>query len=203
MATGRCLGFALIAMVLVAGAHLALSRTPPADDGKPRILCIGAHPDDAESGAAGTAALWVAKGYHVKFVSMTNGDIGHWRDSGPELARRRKAEVAHGAKLVGYDFEILDNRRRAPADPREPQDDHPLDPGVESRRDLHPSSQRLSSRPPLYEHSRPGLGLYGHGAEVPAPGFPPSRPIRCSSISPTASRDPIRSSPTSPSASTR
>jgi len=44
---------------------------------KPRILCIGAHPDDAESGAAGTAALWIAKGYPVKFVAMTNGDIGH------------------------------------------------------------------------------------------------------------------------------
>ncbi len=81
----------------------------PADDGKPRIICIGAHPDDAESGAAGTAALWIAKGYHVKFVSVTNGDIGHWRDSGPELARRRKAEVEHGAGIVGYDFEVLDN----------------------------------------------------------------------------------------------
>ncbi len=79
------------------------------DDGKPRILCVGAHPDDAESGAAGTAALWVAKGYHVKFVAMTNGDIGHWKESGPELATRRKAEVEHGAKLVGYDFEVLDN----------------------------------------------------------------------------------------------
>jgi LmbE family N-acetylglucosaminyl deacetylase len=84
------------------------TQTPP-DDGKPRILCIGAHPDDAESGAAGTAALWIAKGYHVKFVSVTNGDIGHWKESGPELARRRKAEVEHGAKLVGYDFEILGN----------------------------------------------------------------------------------------------
>jgi len=89
-------------------APLAAQSIPP-DDGKPRILCIGAHPDDAESGAAGTAALWIARGYHVKFVSVTNGDIGHWKESGPQLARRRKAEVEHGATLVGYAFEILDN----------------------------------------------------------------------------------------------
>ena len=100
------LGACLAAAWLAAGTVLDQA---PAADGKPRILCIGAHPDDAESGAAGTAALWIAKGYHVKFVSMTNGDIGHWRESGPALAARRKAEVEHGAKVVGYEFEILDN----------------------------------------------------------------------------------------------
>jgi LmbE family N-acetylglucosaminyl deacetylase len=101
---------ALSLAFLAAAASAPLpARAAKPDDGKPRILCIGAHPDDAESGAAGTAALWVVKGYHVKFVSVTNGDIGHWRQSGPELARRRKAEVEHGAKLVGYDYEILDN----------------------------------------------------------------------------------------------
>lgn len=97
------------ALLVAAWAAMGAAGTTPADDGKPRILCIGAHPDDAEGGAAGTAALWVAKGYHVKFVSMTNGDIGHWRESGPALAARRRAEVEHGAKVVGYDFEILDN----------------------------------------------------------------------------------------------
>src|SRR5512136_152670 len=109
MITRKCLGFAVMTVLLASGVHRTWTRTGPADDGKPRILCLGAHPDDAESGAAGTAALWVAKGYHVKFVSVTNGDIGHWKDSGPELARRRKAEVEHGARLVGYAFEILGN----------------------------------------------------------------------------------------------
>lgn len=110
MCKAKCLGALALAAVLAAGSHGTLSAAASqSDDGKPRILCIGAHPDDAESGAAGTAALWIAKGYHVKFVSVTNGDIGHWKESGPELARRRKAEVEHGAKLVGYDFEILGN----------------------------------------------------------------------------------------------
>jgi LmbE family N-acetylglucosaminyl deacetylase len=110
MTTRRCLGFTVLAVVLAIAAALPPSaRTAPQDEGRTRILCIGAHPDDAELGAAGTAALWVAKGYPVKFVSVTNGDIGHWKESGPELARRRKAEVEHGARLIGYDFEILDN----------------------------------------------------------------------------------------------
>lgn len=102
-------GIALLIAILTAGIDPGWSGPARADDGKPRIICIGAHPDDCESGAAGTAALWIAEGCHVKFVSVTNGDIGHWRESGPELARRRRAEVEHGAKLVGYDFEILDN----------------------------------------------------------------------------------------------
>jgi LmbE family N-acetylglucosaminyl deacetylase len=103
------LSLLLFSALITIGHRPALAQSSEAEDGKPRIICFGAHPDDAESGAAGTAAMWAAKGYHVKFVAVTNGDIGHWRESGPELARRRKAEVKHGAKLVGYDFEILDS----------------------------------------------------------------------------------------------
>jgi N-acetylglucosamine malate deacetylase 1 len=103
--SGILFGLLLIALAVQVPAAAA----GPQDDGKPRILVIGAHPDDAESDAAGTAALWIAKGYHVKFVCATNGDIGHWKESGPALAARRKAEVEHGAKLIGYEIEILDN----------------------------------------------------------------------------------------------
>jgi LmbE family N-acetylglucosaminyl deacetylase len=100
----------LLASVLFLGLRLAgVQQTAAPDPAKPRIICIGAHPDDAESGAAGTAALWIARGYPVKFVAVTNGDIGHWKESGPELAKRRRAEVKHGADLVGYDFVVLDN----------------------------------------------------------------------------------------------
>jgi LmbE family N-acetylglucosaminyl deacetylase len=81
---------------------------PPADDGKLRILCFGAHPDDCELRVGGVALLWAAKGHHVKFVSTTNGDIGHWRQAGGPLARRRKAEVEQAAKLLGITTEVLD-----------------------------------------------------------------------------------------------
>jgi LmbE family N-acetylglucosaminyl deacetylase len=80
----------------------------PDDDGKLRILCFGAHPDDCELKAGGVAALWAQQGHHVKFVSVTNGDIGHWREAGGPLARRRKEEVERAAKILGIATEVLD-----------------------------------------------------------------------------------------------
>ena len=78
------------------------------DDGKLRIICFGAHPDDAEYKAGGVAAKWAAAGHRVKFVSVTNGDIGHWQIAGGPLAVRRKAEVQRAAKLLGIETEVLD-----------------------------------------------------------------------------------------------
>jgi LmbE family N-acetylglucosaminyl deacetylase len=80
----------------------------PPDDGKLRIICFGAHPDDCELKAGGVALLWSAQGHHVKFVSVTNGDIGHWRQAGGPLARRRKAEVEQAARILGITTEVLD-----------------------------------------------------------------------------------------------
>lgn len=80
-----------------------------ADRSEPlRILCFGAHPDDCEIQAAGTAALWAAKGHKVKLVSVTNGDIGHWRDAGGPLAKRRLEEVRAAAAVLGVECEVLD-----------------------------------------------------------------------------------------------
>lgn len=64
-----------------------------ADDGKLRISVFGAHPDDAQDRAGGTAAKWAKLGHHVKLVSVTNGDIGHWQSAGGPLAQPRLAEV--------------------------------------------------------------------------------------------------------------
>ena len=76
---------------------------PPAaaQDGPLRIIAFGAHPDDCELRLAGTAAKWAALGHHVKFVSVTNGDIGHWprpagrwRAGAPPSRRRRPRSSA-------------------------------------------------------------------------------------------------------------
>lgn len=79
-----------------------------ADDGKLRIICFGAHPDDAEYKSGGTAALWAKLGHHVKLVSVTNGDIGHWQMAGGPLAQRRTAESALVAERLGVTSEVLD-----------------------------------------------------------------------------------------------
>jgi len=79
-----------------------------ANDGKLRVIVFGAHPDDAEYRGAGVAIKWAALGHHVKLVSTTNGDIGHWRDAGGPLALRRINEVREVAKRMGVTVEVLD-----------------------------------------------------------------------------------------------
>jgi LmbE family N-acetylglucosaminyl deacetylase len=74
-----------------------------------RIIAFGAHPDDCEIRAGGVAAMWAARGHKVKFVSTTNGDIGHWKTAGGPLAQRRKAEVEKAARILGIETEVLDN----------------------------------------------------------------------------------------------
>lgn len=83
-------------------------RKPPVGDGKLRIIVFGAHPDDCEITAGGTGAKWAAQGHHVKFVSCTNGDIGHWGMAGGPLARRRLAEVRKCAEILGNQVQVLD-----------------------------------------------------------------------------------------------
>jgi LmbE family N-acetylglucosaminyl deacetylase len=80
----------------------------PPDDGKLRIIAFGAHPDDCEIFGGGTACLWAQQGHHVKFVSVTNGDIGHWQMAGGPLAQRRKKEVEAAAKILGNTVQVLD-----------------------------------------------------------------------------------------------
>jgi LmbE family N-acetylglucosaminyl deacetylase len=81
----------------------------PANDSKLRILVFGAHPDDCEHKVGGTAALWANRGHHVKFVSLTNGDAGHWHMAGGPLARRRLFEAQKAAEVLGVEVtEVLD-----------------------------------------------------------------------------------------------
>ncbi len=77
-------------------------------DGKLRIIIFGAHPDDCEGRAGGVAAMWAAQGHHVKFVSVTNGDIGHAVMAGGQLAKRRTKEVQQAAKILGIETQVLD-----------------------------------------------------------------------------------------------
>lgn len=73
------------------------------------IVCFGAHPDDGEFFAGGTAVKWARAGHQVLLVSLTNGDIGHHEMAGGPLARRRRSEAAEAARIGGYESLILDN----------------------------------------------------------------------------------------------
>lgn len=106
---------AALAALCLLGMHLpaflhAQEKGRPAAGAAPqlRIIVFGAHPDDAQYKAGGTAAKWAAAGHAVKLVSVTNGDIGHWQMAGGPLARRRLAEVKKADALIGATTEVLD-----------------------------------------------------------------------------------------------
>ena len=75
----------------------------------PRLLCIGAHPDDCELQTSGLTALWTGNGGAARFLSMTDGSAGHQEDAGAKLAGLRRAEARAGAAAVGADSLIFDN----------------------------------------------------------------------------------------------
>ena len=74
------------------------------------IIVFGAHPDDCDNKIGGTAALFAEMGHHVKFVSVTNGDAGHFAKGGGNLAKIRRAESQEAANRLGIDaYTVLDN----------------------------------------------------------------------------------------------
>ena len=80
---------------------------PPASTS--RIMIVGAHPDDADIKAGGTATKWAALGHVVRLVSLTDGRAGHQSMPGPELAARRKAEAEAAAASIGATSDVRDH----------------------------------------------------------------------------------------------
>jgi LmbE family N-acetylglucosaminyl deacetylase len=106
-----------------------------------RVLVIGAHPDDAEVFAGGTAALWRKRGDEVRFLAFTNGNAGHHRLGPGELALRRHAEARRAAEILGVETEVLDH------------DDGCLVPDLPRRQDMIRRIRRF--RPDLVLTHRP------------------------------------------------
>lgn len=73
-----------------------------------RVLCVFAHPDDVDFGAAGTVAGWVSSGLEVAYLIVTRGDAGGFddtpRDQMPLLreAEQRAAAAEVGVKQVDF-----------------------------------------------------------------------------------------------------
>ncbi|MBT3374515.1 MAG: PIG-L family deacetylase [Lentisphaerae bacterium] len=72
------------------------------------VLCFGAHPDDCDFRFGGAAMKYRALGHRVKFVSMTNGDTGHFSMGGGPLARRRCAEAKASGAIADIVYDVLD-----------------------------------------------------------------------------------------------
>ena len=76
---------------------------------KINVVVIGAHPDDCDIDAGGTAALFSKAGHNVLFISVTNGDAGHYEKGGGALAKIRMAEAKEAGKRFGVEYIVLDH----------------------------------------------------------------------------------------------
>ena len=75
---------------------------------QPRLLILGAHPDDAEFHGGGVAAIYRELGRPVKLVSVTDGSAGHHERSREELIPLRRAEAANAGAVIGATYETWD-----------------------------------------------------------------------------------------------
>ena len=73
------------------------------------ILFIGAHPDDCEIKAGGTAYKLSKKGHKIKFLSLTNGNKGHHLHSSEKLSKIRKEEFRNSGLVLNVETQILNN----------------------------------------------------------------------------------------------
>lgn len=73
------------------------------------VVVIGAHPDDADIKAGGTAIQFAKMGHNVLFVSLTNGDAGHQSMGGGALAKRRREEAKEAGERFGVSYTVLEN----------------------------------------------------------------------------------------------
>ncbi|WP_418063620.1 PIG-L deacetylase family protein [Pimelobacter simplex] len=76
---------------------------PPLNEDWERALCVVAHPDDMEFGAAAAVARWTGQGKTVVYCMVTSGEAGI-DGLDPEACRAvREEEQVRSAEVVGVD----------------------------------------------------------------------------------------------------
>ena len=66
-----------------------------------KVVCVGAHPDDPESGPGGTLARFAAAGHPVTIIYFTRGEAGIPGKSQDEAAAIRTDEAVAACKILG------------------------------------------------------------------------------------------------------
>jgi LmbE family N-acetylglucosaminyl deacetylase len=84
--------------VLAAGQTPAVAQIKP---GSLKVVCVGGHPDDPESGCGGTLALYASQGHRVTIVYLTRGERGIEGKSESEAATIRTAEAEAACDILG------------------------------------------------------------------------------------------------------
>jgi LmbE family N-acetylglucosaminyl deacetylase len=76
----------------------------PIDESWSTALCVVAHPDDLEFGAAAAVARWTDTGKNVTYAMVTSGEAGIDGMPPEECRRVREAEQLESAKIVGVEM---------------------------------------------------------------------------------------------------
>lgn len=78
-------------------------RLEHVDENWQTALCVVAHPDDMEFGAAAAVARWTGQGKRVVYCMVTSGEAGIDKMRPDEARRVREAEQVDSARIVGVD----------------------------------------------------------------------------------------------------
>jgi LmbE family N-acetylglucosaminyl deacetylase len=147
-----------------------------------RILCLHAHPDDAEILAGGTLALLAQGGHHVIIATMTAGDCGSAELSPEDIGDIRRREASKAAALIGAEYHCVGfndmvifsddaSRRRVTAAIRRYRPDIVL---TAFPRDYHCDHQATSelARDACFGASAPNYGTQAFDTAHALPGIP-------------------------------
>src|SRR5437879_11240783 len=85
---------------VAAGALPSLGPATP-DSAPLKVVCVGGHPDDPESGCGGTLARYAESGHHVTIIYLTRGQAGIRGESAGQAASIRTAEAEAACKIIG------------------------------------------------------------------------------------------------------
>lgn len=117
--------FFLLFVMCVVFAPSLYGYSSSEDDRPLRIIAIFAHPDDGEFKMGATAAMMADMGHEVKFLSITNGQAGHYNQGGESLASRRRSEAQEAARRLGISsYKVLNFP------------DGELEPSLEARKEI-------------------------------------------------------------------
>jgi LmbE family N-acetylglucosaminyl deacetylase len=78
-----------------------LSADPSNPAQKKKIVCVGGHPDDPESGCGGTLEKLIIAGHDITIIYLTTGEAGIPGTSNNDAARIRKQEAVNACKVLG------------------------------------------------------------------------------------------------------
>jgi LmbE family N-acetylglucosaminyl deacetylase len=90
-----------VTATLLPDPSLADAEHQPKEAGRPlSVVCVGAHPDDPESGCGGTLARYARAGHHVTVIYLTRGERGIEGKSLDEAAAIRTAEAEAACRIL-------------------------------------------------------------------------------------------------------